>query len=223
MGLILASLVFLVVALMVDTVSGGPARRPDWMVKSRTYKLLNATSAGIADFVDRRRRGFLLRRAHPARRLKQRDAVMTAPHNAEILRLTTAIPHDRRLADPMASRAPLAHLRQPGDRRRQSGRGRAGERGWVAGPCLCTGSGILGIAGGPCRGRPSELAAARDRLTDWLASGQEGARLAGAGRLAPALPYTARHPRSGWPSRPLPRPRRKRECGADAWRGLADP
>jgi membrane protein required for colicin V production len=58
-GLILASLVFLVVALMVDTVSGGPARRPDWMVKSRTYKLLNATSAGIADFVDRRRRGFL--------------------------------------------------------------------------------------------------------------------------------------------------------------------
>ena len=56
-GLILASLVFLVVALMVDTVSGGPARRPEWMVKSRTYKLLNATSAGIADFVDRRRRG----------------------------------------------------------------------------------------------------------------------------------------------------------------------
>ncbi|WP_230480617.1 CvpA family protein [Sphingomonas sp. Leaf21] len=56
-GLILASLVFLVVALMIDTVSGGPARRPEWMVKSRTYKLLNATSAGIADFVDRRRRG----------------------------------------------------------------------------------------------------------------------------------------------------------------------
>ena len=56
-GLILVSLVFLLVALVIDTVGGGPARRPVWMVKSRTYPLLNATSAGIADFVDRRRRG----------------------------------------------------------------------------------------------------------------------------------------------------------------------
>jgi membrane protein required for colicin V production len=56
-GLILASLAFLLVALLVDTVGGGPARRPAWMTASRTYPLLNATSAGIADFVDRRRRG----------------------------------------------------------------------------------------------------------------------------------------------------------------------
>ena len=56
-GLILASLAFLLVALVVDTARGGPARRPDWMTTSRTYPLLNATSAGIADFVDRRRRG----------------------------------------------------------------------------------------------------------------------------------------------------------------------
>ena len=56
-GLILASLSFLLVALVVDTARGGPARRPDWMTASRTYPLLNATSAGIADFVDRRRRG----------------------------------------------------------------------------------------------------------------------------------------------------------------------
>lgn len=56
-GLILASLAFLLVALVVDTARGGPARRPEWMTASRTYKLLNATSAGIADFVDRRRRG----------------------------------------------------------------------------------------------------------------------------------------------------------------------
>jgi membrane protein required for colicin V production len=56
-GLILASLGFLLVTLVIDTVGGGPARRPAWMVKSRTYPLLNATSAGIADFVDRRRRG----------------------------------------------------------------------------------------------------------------------------------------------------------------------
>lgn len=56
-GLILASLAFMLVALVVDTASGGPTRRPAWMVKSRTYPLLNATSAGIADILDRRRRG----------------------------------------------------------------------------------------------------------------------------------------------------------------------
>lgn len=56
-GLILASLVFLLATLLVDTVGGGPARRPLWMTSSRTYPLLNATSAGIADFVDRRRHG----------------------------------------------------------------------------------------------------------------------------------------------------------------------
>ena len=56
-GLILASLAFLLAALLVDTARGGPARRPDWMTQSKCYNLLNATSAGIADFVDRRRRG----------------------------------------------------------------------------------------------------------------------------------------------------------------------
>jgi membrane protein required for colicin V production len=56
-GLILASLAFLVVAVAVDTVSGGPAQRPEWMTAGRTYPLLNATSASIAEFVDRRRRG----------------------------------------------------------------------------------------------------------------------------------------------------------------------
>lgn len=56
-GLILASLAFLLAALLVDTARGGPARRPAWMTDSRSYNLLNATSAGIADFVDRRRRG----------------------------------------------------------------------------------------------------------------------------------------------------------------------
>ena len=56
-GLILASLIFLLATLVIDTMSGGPLRRPGWMTTSRTYPLLNATSAGIADFVDRRRRG----------------------------------------------------------------------------------------------------------------------------------------------------------------------
>ncbi len=36
---------------------GGPKQRPEWVTDSRTYPLLNATSASIADFVDRRRKG----------------------------------------------------------------------------------------------------------------------------------------------------------------------
>nr|WP_295667885.1 CvpA family protein [Sphingomonas sp.] len=56
-GLILSSLVFLLVVLVTDTMSGGPAQRPQWLIQSRTYPLLNATSASIADFVDRRRKG----------------------------------------------------------------------------------------------------------------------------------------------------------------------
>ncbi|MDB5706749.1 MAG: colicin production protein [Sphingomonas bacterium] len=56
-GLILASLGFLLVVLMTDTVRGGPTHRPEWLTTARTYPLLNATSASIADFVDRRRKG----------------------------------------------------------------------------------------------------------------------------------------------------------------------
>lgn len=56
-GLIFVSLAFLLVVLVVDTMGGGRDQRPEWMTKSRTYPLLDATSAKIADFVDRRRRG----------------------------------------------------------------------------------------------------------------------------------------------------------------------
>ncbi|MEZ0243461.1 MAG: CvpA family protein [Sphingomonas sp.] len=56
-GLILVSLGFLLLVLVVDTVRGGPSKRPDWIKTSTTYPLLNWTSAGIADFVDRRRKG----------------------------------------------------------------------------------------------------------------------------------------------------------------------
>ncbi|UZK70744.1 CvpA family protein [Sphingomonas sp. S1-29] len=56
-AVILVSLAFILVVLVLDTVNGGPARRPDWIKSARTYPLLNATSASIAEFVDRRRRG----------------------------------------------------------------------------------------------------------------------------------------------------------------------
>lgn len=56
-GLILVSIAFLLLVLVFDTVGGGPSQRPEWITKSVTYPLLDATSAGIADFVDRRRKG----------------------------------------------------------------------------------------------------------------------------------------------------------------------
>ncbi|MBO9623646.1 MAG: CvpA family protein [Sphingomonas sp.] len=56
-GLILVSIAFLLVVLVLDTVYGGPAKRPEWMRKSRSYPMLDATSSTIAEFVERRRRG----------------------------------------------------------------------------------------------------------------------------------------------------------------------
>lgn len=56
-GLILASLAFILLALVLDTLGGGPSRRPAWVTEARTYPLLRATSGAIADFVDRRRKG----------------------------------------------------------------------------------------------------------------------------------------------------------------------
>lgn len=56
-GLILVSLLFLLMTLLFDFMGGGPQRRPAWMRESKSYTLLDATSRGIADFVDRRRRG----------------------------------------------------------------------------------------------------------------------------------------------------------------------
>jgi membrane protein required for colicin V production len=58
-GLIAASLLFLLATLVIDTVRGGPANRPDWMKGARTYPLLNATSRAMVDYVNRRRTGTL--------------------------------------------------------------------------------------------------------------------------------------------------------------------
>nr|WP_317892078.1 CvpA family protein [uncultured Sphingomonas sp.] len=56
-GLVLCSLAFLLLVLVIDTIAGGPKHRPDWVTQSRTYALLDSTSASIADIVYRRRRG----------------------------------------------------------------------------------------------------------------------------------------------------------------------
>ncbi len=54
-GLIGATLVFLFVSMVFDTVNGASAKRPAWMTASRTYPLLRASSAEMVGFVERRR------------------------------------------------------------------------------------------------------------------------------------------------------------------------
>ncbi len=53
-GLVIATLAFLLVTLVTDTLWGS-AHRPHWMTASRSYMLLDASGRAIVDFVDRRR------------------------------------------------------------------------------------------------------------------------------------------------------------------------
>lgn len=54
-GLIGATLLFLGANLVYDTMWGQVAKRPDWMMQSRTYPLLHASGRAIVDFVEARR------------------------------------------------------------------------------------------------------------------------------------------------------------------------
>ena len=54
-GLLMATVLFLGVNLVYDTVFGGTSKRPDWLKTSRTYPLLNASGRAIVDFVKMRR------------------------------------------------------------------------------------------------------------------------------------------------------------------------
>lgn len=54
-GLIGATLFFLLANLATDMVYGPQADRPQWMTKSRTYPLLQASGRGIVDWVEARR------------------------------------------------------------------------------------------------------------------------------------------------------------------------
>ena len=55
-GLIGATLLFLLANLATDTLYGGGAARPEWMIGSRTFPLLNASSRAIVDFVAMRQK-----------------------------------------------------------------------------------------------------------------------------------------------------------------------
>jgi membrane protein required for colicin V production len=60
-GLLGVTLFFLLANLATDMVYGPAADRPQWMTKSRTYPLLNASGRAIVDWVEARRHG-----THPA-------------------------------------------------------------------------------------------------------------------------------------------------------------
>src|SRR3954471_5197363 len=55
-GLLGVTLFFLLANLATDMVYGATADRPDWMTKSRTYPLLNASGRAIVDWVEAQRR-----------------------------------------------------------------------------------------------------------------------------------------------------------------------
>ena len=55
-GLLGATLFFLLANLATDMVYGPQADRPEWMTRSRTFPLLNASGRGIVDWVEARRK-----------------------------------------------------------------------------------------------------------------------------------------------------------------------
>ena len=118
-------------------------------------------------------------------------------YNAEILRLTTAIPHDKRLTDPMASverRSPICGSRVTVDLNLDA-EGRVAEVGMLVRACALGQASSALLAKHVVGRTPDELASARDMLTDWLASGEGRAPdWPGLDLFVPALPYTARHP-----------------------------
>jgi membrane protein required for colicin V production len=54
-GLLGATLFFLLANLATDMVYGPQAERPEWMTRSRTFPLLNASGRSIVDWVETRR------------------------------------------------------------------------------------------------------------------------------------------------------------------------
>ncbi|HEX8400351.1 MAG TPA: CvpA family protein [Allosphingosinicella sp.] len=64
-GLIGATLLYLAAALVYDTFYGRTAQRPEWMLQSRTYPLLNASGNAVINFVETRRQRERRRAAQP--------------------------------------------------------------------------------------------------------------------------------------------------------------
>jgi NifU-like protein involved in Fe-S cluster formation len=122
---------------------------------------------------------------------------MNAPlYNQEILRLAASIPHQERLARPMASsekRSPICGSRVTVDAN-VDGQGRVAELGLLVRACALGQASSALMARHAIGRTPEELAAARDALTAWLAGEGEVPDWPGLDILTPALPHSARHP-----------------------------
>lgn len=121
---------------------------------------------------------------------------MTAPlYNTEILRLAATIPYQERLADPMASsekRSPICGSRVKVDIATDAD-GRVSEVGMLVRACAL-GQASSSLLAASVIGRSStELAAARDALTAWLAGAGPLPDWPGIDIFTPALPHSARH------------------------------
>ncbi len=54
-GLIGATLIYLLIVMVIDTIYGGASARPEWLTQSRTYPLVNASGEAMSAFVKERR------------------------------------------------------------------------------------------------------------------------------------------------------------------------
>jgi NifU-like protein involved in Fe-S cluster formation len=119
-----------------------------------------------------------------------------ALYNSTILRLATAIPHQARLANPQASvekRSPVCGSRVTVDVRLDDD-GRVAELGQLVRACAL-GQASAALMGEHAIGRSAtQLAAARDALTDFLAGRRDDpGDWPGLEIFEPARPHTARH------------------------------
>jgi NifU-like protein involved in Fe-S cluster formation len=125
-------------------------------------------------------------------------APMSAPlYNAEILRLATSIPHQARLADPQATverRSPVCGSRVTVDVRLDA-EGRVAALGQEVRACALGQASAALMASHAIGHDATELAAARDALTDFLAGEREDpGDWPGLEIFGPARPHRARHP-----------------------------
>ncbi|WP_022682224.1 iron-sulfur cluster assembly scaffold protein [Sphingobium bisphenolivorans] len=121
---------------------------------------------------------------------------MNAPlYNKDILRLAASIPHHQRLANPLATvekRSPTCGSRVTADARMEGGRLK--ELGLDVKACALGQASTSLMAAHAIGMTADELAAARDKLTAWLAGESEDLDFwPGLAVLAPARGYPARH------------------------------
>ncbi|MDP1026516.1 iron-sulfur cluster assembly scaffold protein [Sphingomonas sp. KR1UV-12] len=117
-------------------------------------------------------------------------------YNTDILRLAASIPHHARLTAPMGTserRSPICGSRVTVDIDLGAD-GRVAAVGLLVRACAL-GQASASLLGTEIVGRtPADLAAARDALAEWLATGEGDAPdWPGLAIFTPALPHTARH------------------------------